>query len=371
MNEISTNLDPLMTKHLVGTGLFAADPIVIVDVGARWGFNPEWKAFGEALQVYCFEPDEEECKRLNAASSPNVRYIPAALGIREEEATLYEARLAASTGLYKSNMSYLSRLLNRDNAEVVKEHRIGVTTLDAALARFGVTKIDFIKLDVEGAELDVLKGAECFMRSEELLGILSEIRFHEEINGSAVFSELDVYVRRFGYRLYDMRFTHQSRRALPYPGLADYRMPDGKKFYAYTTHGQIMDGDALYFRDFMIPANRDVALSAKPVQFLKAAALFEVYCLNDCAAELIIEHRDHLKDLVDCDLLLDLLTTPMQSRKVNYKTYIGAYFNPGVAIVGYPGIATDLGQIWISVKSIAKTILPWWIKGILRRALRR
>ena len=364
MNEISINLDPLMTKHLVGAGLFAADPIVIVDVGARWGFNPEWKAFGEALQVFCFEPDEEECKRLNAASSPNVRYIPAALGIRDEEATLYEARLAASTGLYKSNMNYLSRLLNRDNAEVVKEHRIGVTTLDAALARFGVTKIDFIKLDVEGAELDVLMGAESFMHSVKLLGILSEIRFHEEINGSPVFSELDAYLRKFGYRLYNMRFTHQSRRALPYPGLADNRAPDGKKIYAYTTHGQIMDGDALYFRDLLMPANSGIALSTSPVQVLKAAAFFEVYCLNDCAAELIIEHRHSLKNMVDCDLLLDLLATPMRKRRINYKTYMDAYFGSGTAVVG------DSRPVWVSLKSLARAILPWSVQGILRRTLR-
>jgi FkbM family methyltransferase len=365
MNEISTNLDPLMTRHLVETGAFAKDPVVIVDVGARWGFNAEWKAFGNALQVYCFEPDEEECKRLNSASSGNVKYIPAALGCHEHEATLFETKLVASTGLYKTNMDFFSRMLNRDNAEVVKEHRVQVTTLDKALERFGVKSVDFIKLDVEGAELDVLVGADQFMKDSSLFGILSEIRFQEEINGSPIFWELDAHVRKFGFRLFNMRFTRQSRHALPYPGLADYRMPDGKKFYAYTTHGQIMDGDALYFRDFMIPANKTIGASANPMGILKAAAFFEIYCLNDCAAELIIENRDRLTNIVDCNLLLDMLAAPMRKQKMGHKEYLDAYFGPGAAVVDQ-GDSTN-----IDVKTLAKQNLPWWLKRFLRRLLGR
>ena len=354
-----------MTRHLVDTGTFANDPVVIIDVGARWGFNAEWKTFGKALQVYCFEPDEEECKRLNSASSGNVKYIPAALGSHEYEATLFETKLVASTGLYKTDMGFFSRMLNRDNAEVVKEHRVQVTTLDKALERFGVHSVDFIKLDVEGAELDVLVGAERFMESSSLLGILPEIRFQEEINGSPIFWEMDAHVRKFGFRLFNMRFTRQSRRALPYPGLADYRMPDGTKFYAYTKHGQIMDGDALYFRDLMIRANKPIAAAAKPAAILKAAAFFEIYCLNDCAAELLIEYRDRLTGLVDCDHLLDLLAAPMQKQAIGHKAYLKAYFGPGAAIV------EEADSTRVDVKSFAKRNIPWWLQRILRKLLGR
>lgn len=365
MDEISTNSNPVMTRYLLGTGAFAQDPFVIVDVGARWGFNAEWEVFGPALQVYCFEPDEAECERLNALARPNVKYIPAALGKCEGEATLYETRLGASSGLYKTNMSFFSRLLNRDNAEVVNERHICVTTLDKALSLFGVNKIDFIKLDVEGAELDVLLGAEHFMNSSDLLGVLSEIRFQEEINGSPVFSELDAHVRRAGFRLFNMRFTHQSRRALPYPGLADNRMPDGKKFYSYTSHGQIMDGDALYFRDLFIPANSALASSASPVQILKAAALFEIYCLNDCAAELILAHRDRLKGMADCDNLLDLLTAPMREKGVEYRSYVEEYFGSGAAVV------VEARPDGISARRLARWLLPSWIYLALHRMVRR
>jgi FkbM family methyltransferase len=327
MNSIAINLKPAMTRHLVGrTDLLRENPVVIVDVGARSGFKEEWKEFGDCLRVFCFEPDREECETLNASAAANVTYLPFALGARSSAATLYHTRFSDSTGLYKTNWDYFSRLLNRDNAIVMKEEAIQVTTLDEALKAAGVQAIDFIKLDVEGAELDVLLGAAQHLTSPCLLGVLSEFRFHEEINGSPVFSQLDAYLHRFGFRLFDMHFSHQTRRALPYEGLADYWLPSGERFYAYTVHGQIMDGDALYFRDLLIPANEAIRAGITPAQLLKAASLFEIYALNDCAAELIIEHRDRLAGKVDCDELLDLLTPRLRGRRLKYGEYMSAYF---------------------------------------------
>ena len=356
---ITINPNPSMTKYIVERDVLRHDPVTIVDVGARWGFNSEWKIFEGALRVYCFEPDEAECERLNGLGDPNVTYIPAALGKRNEEVILYETKLGASTGLYRTNMDYFSRLLNRDNAEVVKEHRIQVTTLDAAMALHGDLTIDFLKLDVEGAELDVLIGAERLLRGNDLLGILSEFRFQEEINGCPIFWELDAYVRKSGFRLFDMQFTHQSRRALPYPGLADYRLPNGEKFFAYTTHGQIMDGDALYFRDLLIAANSKMRAEATPSRLLKAAAFFEIYCLNDCAAELILANRGTLRGQVNCDDLMDLLTPTLQGRRVNYETYMKAYFDSGSAVVA-ASAPLNLSGAWRTKG-----------KGILRRLLGR
>lgn len=351
-----------MTEYVVALGLFRDNPVTIVDVGARWGYNPEWSVFGESLKIYCFEPDEAECARLNAAADPNVTYIPVALGKAGGEAAFYETRLGASSGLYKTNMDYFSRLLNRDNGEIVREHKIRVTTLEEALKLHTVRSIDFIKLDVEGAELDILLGAKPFIGGNDLLGILSEIRFQEEINGSPVFSEFDAHVRKFGFRLFGMQFSQQSRRALPYPGLGDYRLPTGEKFFAYTTHGQIMDGDALYFRDLLLPANTAIRAAADPVQILKAAAFFELYCLNDCAAELVLAHRTILSDRVNCDVLLDLLSPPLRRKHVGYKAYMQAYFDPNSSVVDAPPLTP---------KDIVRRLIPPRVRLLLRKLLGR
>ena len=82
----------------------------------------------------------------------------------------------------------------------------------------------------------------------------------------------------------------------------------------------------LYFPDLLIPANQAIRAGFTPVQLLKAAALFEIYALNDCAAELIIANRERLDGKVDCDQLLDLLTPRLRGRRLKYREYMSAYF---------------------------------------------
>ena len=320
MLTIATNPAAPMTRYLVEqTNIFRDDPVTIVDVGARWGFNTEWEVFGKNLRVICFEPDEEECNRLNAAAKPNVKYLPYALGRAAGTAAFYETKLSASSGIYKTNMDYFSRLLNRENGAVVGETTINLVTLEEALRKLSVHAVDFIKLDVEGAELDVLMGAGKYLEGQEVIGVLSEVRFQEEINGSPVFCQLDQFLRRYGFRMFDLQYYHQSRHVLPYPGLSDYRTPQGERFFAYTTHGQIMNGDALYFRDLLIPANQELRANATGIQLLKAAAFLEIYCFNDCAAELIVMHQAQLAGIVDWPQLLELLTPEVSGEKLSHK----------------------------------------------------
>jgi FkbM family methyltransferase len=328
MAKIAPNTNPPLTRYLVEhTNVFRDDPIVLVDVGSRGGFNSEWQVFGSCAKIYGFEPEEEECSRLNAGAAPNVTYIPCALASRNGTATLYETKLAASTGLYRTNMEYFGRLLNRDNGITVSEKKIAVRTLANVMSERGVKAIDFIKLDAEGAELDILQGSADFLKEVSPLGILSEIRFHEEINGSPPFAALDQFVRTLGLRLFGLQHYHQSRRALPYPGLADYRLPTGERFFAYTTGGQIQDGDALYFRDMLIAANREAMSGTSAVRLLKLAALYEIYRFNDCAAELILAAREKIGLLVDCDHLLDLLASDTNGTRTSYDEYLAAYFS--------------------------------------------
>jgi len=312
-------------------GAFNNDPIMAVDIGARDGFSSEWSVFASGARIFGFEPDQAECARLNATAPPHVTYIPTALGRARQEQTLYEANLSYSTGLYASNMEFFSRLLNRDNAEVVGEQLITVDTLDAALAREGVNHVNFVKLDAEGAELDIMAGAKELMRSPALFGVATEIRFHPEINGSPPFWQVDQFLQSLGLRLFDISANAQSRRVMPYPGTADYILPGGKRFYAYTIHGQVMDGDALYFRDVFLPCNREILAQMKPIDALKLAAFYELYCHSDAAAELLIAFRDQMQSLVDCDYLLDLLTPPLHGEKLGYQKYIEKYFDPSTS----------------------------------------
>ena len=351
---------PLMTRHLVQQErIFASHPLVLLDVGARGGMNAEWNNFEDQIRVYCFEPDEEECQRLSATAPDNIHYLPYALGAASGPATLYETRLPASSGLYKTQMTYFGRLINADNGVTVGERTLMVRTIDEVVAERGISEIDFIKVDAEGAELDILRSSSDTLQATGVLGILSEIRYQPEINGSPTFADLDTFLRAQGLRLYNLSANRQSRTALPYPGLQDYVLPSGQRFFAYTTHGQVQDGDALYFVD---PFLRNV--SAKrftPIKLLKLCALLELYSLNDCAAEIIVANRGTLSSITNPDILLDLLASSISRRSIKHGEYINNYFS------SEPARFTASYDAASPAKS--SRLITW--AGLLRRIVRR
>lgn len=323
MKQFAVNHAPLMTSFLVNEArVFRDDPLVLLDVGARGGVGREWQAFGDQILAYCFEPNEEECRRLAAAAPTNLKYIPRALGGQRGSRTLYQTAHADSAGLYHTDMAYLGRFLNRDNGVTVGESTVEVSVLDDVLAEFNIPKIDFIKLDVEGAELEVLAGGQRCMEKPDLLGFLSEIRFHAEINQSPIFSEFDLFVRKFGFALFDIEFHYQSRIAMPYPGLQHYHRANGEPFFAYTSRGQLQDGNALYLRDLLLPFESPRLEQVSATSILKMCAVMEIFSLNDCAAELLLAARDRVDGLADTTRLLDLLATGICGTPTSFEAYV-------------------------------------------------
>ena len=75
-------------------------PLGLIDVGARWGVGSRWEAVQDAARILCFDPDEEECARLNQASPPHVTYLPYGLAEQAGEQTLHLTAEPACSSLY-------------------------------------------------------------------------------------------------------------------------------------------------------------------------------------------------------------------------------------------------------------------------------
>lgn len=296
-------MDFPLTQYL--TTFFRGHPLILVDIGARWGMDRRWASFGESIAAFCFEADAAECSRLNAQGLANVKFIPEVIAGSNGIATLYETKFQASSGLYQVNDKFFGRLLNSDNGTLLGTRAVTTKTLDLVREEYQIPEPDFLKLDVEGAELDILKTSDL----GGTFGVLTEFRFHEEINGSAPFWQLDAYMRSQGFMLYDLAVGRQSRKTLPYPTPMT-RYTNGERFFTATTRGQVMDGDAVYFRDPM-------RFQMDRMQILRAACLFEVFGLNDCAAELLKERE--AEAMVDVDYCLNVLAGG------DYKKYMEAY----------------------------------------------
>jgi FkbM family methyltransferase len=179
-------------------------PIQAVDVGCRDGIRAEWKELGPYGSLVGFEPDGEECARLNAAArAGEIRYEPIALAASSGEATLYLTADPQSASLYPPSEDAVRRHPELWRHEPRGTTTVATTTLDEWAADRHANAIDVLKIDVQGAELDVLRGAERSITAVRALEL--EVEFQSLYVGQPLFGQVDDFLRARGFILWRLR----------------------------------------------------------------------------------------------------------------------------------------------------------------------
>ena len=238
----------MLEDHLGG------DRLRLLDVGARDGIDPRWDPFAAVIEVTAFEPDEAECERLQRAAGSlayPARFLPHALW-REvaEDVPFHVANWPVASSFYAPNDEFLRAFPVARGLLATKEVRsIAATTLDSVRDEYGVG-CDVLKLDVEGAELDVLRGGEGVLAEALILEV--EVELSPLFAGQPLFADVDAHLRERGWALQGLRRSSWRRG----PGLDPAQSGDG---------GQIVAADALYLSQAAageLELNRELKLLA-------------------------------------------------------------------------------------------------------------
>jgi len=154
-------------------------------------------------------------------------------------------------------------------------------TVDQILAAEAWDGAHALKIDTDGFELDVLLGAQRLLADPGLGFVEVECQFHGALGPFAsIFSNIDRLLRDHGFSLFSLRPVAYGRRDLPLP----FVTPS----LSSTTAGQAQWADALYARDLGDPRyGAKHGAEPGPDALLRAAVLFDLYELPDCAAELL------------------------------------------------------------------------------------
>jgi FkbM family methyltransferase len=319
-----------LTRQLVGEGVFARDPLKVIDVGCSHGLSPVWRCFEPSLKVLAVDTDTDECRRLQSfETNSGVTFLPRRLGVSSGH-PLKVARIgrdywSANPWPRTSAAQAMSILCARESPSPKAKpsmsnpapQPIRELTLDELVKEEEFGLVDVIKVDVDGPDLEVLVSGEQTIRSSPVLGVVMEVNFygsHDETDHT--FHATDRLMRTFGFELFDLTTRRCSVTALP--GL--FREENAPY---ETLHGRIIQGDALYLRDpsgwSTYPEGR-VRLSS--VQILKLATLMEVFGAPDYAAEILIAHRENIEDYAGVDHLLDLLAHQVDPSVKSYGEYV-------------------------------------------------
>lgn len=81
---------------------------------------------------------------------------------------------------------------------------VEVTTLDACVEQLGWSKLDFVKIDVEGMELEVLKGSQQTLKKFRPIVLFETMEIFRGARGFDIFLEMENLLKGLNYRLYDL-----------------------------------------------------------------------------------------------------------------------------------------------------------------------
>lgn len=182
---------------------FLKSGMTVLDIGAYYGLYSILASLGVGQQgrVIAFEPSPEQRKRLalhlRMNRLKNVRVESVALGSCEGAQTLF----SLSGG--SAGFSSLRCPVVEDAVRPISVH---VTTLDAYLQQNCINSVDLIKIDVEGGELDVFRGAQNFLRRPPRPVILCELEDTRTAIWGHSARDTSAFVEAFGFRW----FTPQS-----------------------------------------------------------------------------------------------------------------------------------------------------------------
>lgn len=176
----------------------------ILDVGAHAGSSADrlLRLFPGA-QVTAFEPVGATFDRLAARfrDEPRLRTIRSAVGARGGEIEIHVNGLSDTSSALAPTEAcerYHGDKVRADHVE-----RVPIVTLGAWASEAGCDDIGAIKIDVQGLELDVLRGAEPLLRSSVRV-VISEAQLAPIYVGASTFSEIDLFLRGHGFVLHQV-----------------------------------------------------------------------------------------------------------------------------------------------------------------------
>ncbi len=290
---------------------------VLIDIGCSGGLDWTWRSFGDRLNAWGFDPNIEEVERLNGVeTNPGVKYEagfvsapadhPAVLArdgksywgrnpwdrlavARSMAITAEQTRAAANEVKVAANAWQMSRL--------AEDRHINLPTF---LAEKGVSSADFLKLDIDGPDFDILQSLSGMLADVKLIGVGLEVNFCGTGDPTEhAFHNTDLFMKQQGFELFGLSVRPYSAAALPERYTSS--------FPAQAVSGRPLQGDALYVRDLCSPLWADLAKQYGPHKLLKLAAIFATFGLPDCAAEVLTTHRAAISWLLDVDYALNLL----------------------------------------------------------------
>jgi FkbM family methyltransferase len=305
--DLGFNRKAEFTTWVVSAGLLT-EPFVLIDVGVQGGESIRWRSLGDHLVVHGFDPIEEVVQALIEENRGrcNRNYHCMALGNADGERAFYfNSANPTASSMYRQGTG-------RFDVETVEQVRmVPMRRLDSLLAEGVIPGADFIKIDVEGFEKDVLFGARELL-GKGVLGLQTETNFSvSPAYPKSHFGTLAELALENHLLVFDVAFNRIPRasyqRALIQKGLEPISEQD--------ILGRPATVDVLFSRDLIDEVDHpdNYQSPCRPFsvnELIKSIVIFELHALNDVALDTAKRFAERLGAHLDVDRAVHLLADP-------------------------------------------------------------
>jgi FkbM family methyltransferase len=179
------------------------DARVVFDVGANVGQSAKtYRRLYPLAEIWSFEPFPDTYKTL-CRSLKDPKFHPMALAI-SDRITKAELNIGAKS---------ITNSLLRRQSDTGKTIEVDTDTIDHFCWQRGISNIDILKVDVEGAEERVFRGAREMFSRGAIRSVFVEVYFRPVYDRMPLFWDLDSHLKKFGFGLcglYSLSSSHDG-----------------------------------------------------------------------------------------------------------------------------------------------------------------
>jgi FkbM family methyltransferase len=306
--DLYNHSNPSFTKWIVSERLLS-EPFVIIDIGVQGGEHPRWQFLGHYAEIHGFDPIAEVIDQLrrDARGSRQRHYHNLALGNEDGSRQFFLASDPLASSFYNAGPA-------------AEERTVPIRRLDSLFREGLVPRADYIKLDCEGFEPEVLHGAREYLAASDVLCVTSETNFNfSPVLPRGHFAAINEIMADHRLIVYDVNLVRQPAAAYTLALKVDEQSsPNSLRGNSPLALGQIGTCDALFCRDFVGESiqpdkyRRNGILPRQPTAdiIIKSMINFELHGLMDCAVDTAQHFRSLLAPRLNVDEAIARLLLP-------------------------------------------------------------
>ena len=251
VDAVNRRRDPMAAERPWVAELLDGAEFLAADVGARGDLPRHWLVLDGIAKFVAFDADPAACEALERVYAARghghlYRTVSVALAGANSSRTFYMTAARSGSSFFNPESPMVLAYTNSDYLYPIETTKLETRDSQQVLNEIGISRLELIKLDIQGCELEVLQALRGGVL-DTVLGIETEAAMQPKGIDHPTFRDIDRFMDENGFELFDL-WPVRLHRALNGSRHANLSGLFGVAGDSPTVARRIWEVDAIYFR---------------------------------------------------------------------------------------------------------------------------